>query len=296
VTIAASLWGLLFLLFGGTTAPPKPVALVYALQGEATLTSPAGARQALHLFDRLPARAVVRVGPGSRLALAFANGRRYELGARSRATVGPQDLTVRSGPVRSLPAVPPLPRLPPIDEADQPGLRAAAVRIRAERIRGLLPRDGIASLAESTRLTFAACEGAGRYQVEVQDPQGRTVFRAETGETEVRVPAGTLQPGARYHWTVRTLDRIGPVARGEADLVTLPAKAARTRETLRAALTTEGGGEPLALLAEIDRSLGLLLEARQELRAALGAAPGDPGLQEALADLERRLKEDGNAE
>ncbi|HXU30626.1 MAG TPA: hypothetical protein VN851_08635, partial [Thermoanaerobaculia bacterium] len=68
--------------------PAKPVALVYSVTGEASLTAPVEARRPLRLFDRLVAGSTLELNPGARLALAFVNGRRYELGGRSKATLG----------------------------------------------------------------------------------------------------------------------------------------------------------------------------------------------------------------
>jgi CHAT domain-containing protein/Tfp pilus assembly protein PilF len=271
---------------------PEPVAIVYSLTGEAWLGGP---KQPLRLFDRLLAGTTVEVGPGSRLALAFASGLRYELGERFRVTIGPKDLVSRTGPVRRLPAVPPLPRLLPIAEDDHPGLRAGALRIRAERIAGLYPRRGAATLAGATTLRFEPVAGAGKYWIEVQNPQGNVVFGTDTTVPRVKLPPDALQPGMRYGWSVRTVERVGPVAQGEADFVTLPARIAEARETLRKAVETLGDGESLALLAEVDRSLGLLAEARDGLRAAVRDSPGDAALGAALAELERRLEDESPA-
>ncbi|HKV10233.1 MAG TPA: CHAT domain-containing protein [Thermoanaerobaculia bacterium] len=113
--------------------PPEPVAIVYSLAGEAVLSAPGTARRPLRPFERLPAGAVVEAGPGSRVALVFANGRRYELGERSRAALGRADLSSRVGTVRALSRVPPFPILAPITAKDRPGSRAGAVRIRGEK-------------------------------------------------------------------------------------------------------------------------------------------------------------------
>lgn len=293
----AGLCMLLCLLFCGVSVEgmqdsAAPVALVYWLKGEAALTIPSEERRPLRLFDRLPVGTTVEAGPGSRLALAFANGRRYELGERSRVTLGPADLSLRSGPVRALRSVPPLPRLLPIAEEDRPGVCAGAVRIRAERISGLYPRCGTATLAGATILRFESVEGTGKYQIEVHDRQGNVIFTVETTASNVNVPAGLLRPDVRYHWTVRTIERVGPVAKGEADFLTLHADKAEAREALRKAVEAAGDGVPLALLAEVDRSLGMLLEARDGLRAAARSSPGDTALAEELATVEGQLKDD----
>jgi hypothetical protein len=270
----------------------EPVAIVYSLSGEASLAAPGTARRPLRLFDRLSAGTKVEVGTGSRVALAFVNGRRYELGEQSGVKIGTKDLVSRSGPVRTLPRVPPLPRLAPIAAEDRPGARAGAVRVRAERIAGLYPRDGAASLADRARLVFRPFEGVERYQVEVRDDHGRTIYQVEVDTSQVLVPTGILQPGTSYYWAVRTLDRPGAIAAGEAAFVTLPEQTSRSREALRAAIGPTGDGEAQQLLSAVDLNLGLLLEAREELRMALQKSPGCVPLVESLARLEEVLQAD----
>jgi CHAT domain-containing protein/Tfp pilus assembly protein PilF len=270
--------------------PPEPVAIVYALTGTAKLSAPTA--RPLHRFDRLPPGAAIEVGPASRLALAFTSGARYELGEGSRATLGKTDLTSRAGLVRGLPRVPSFPRLFALADDEQPGPRAGAVRIRSERIGGLYPRHGASILADAAVLRFKPLENGGPYRVEIQNQEGQIVFRVDAEAPPVKVPSQVLLPGDRYGWTVRTLGRAGPVASGGADFVALSKDAARAREALHAALEKEGEGESLALLAEIDRSLGMLFEARQGLQAVQERSPGDASLAEELAAVERQLEDE----
>jgi len=272
-------------------SPAQPATIVYAVSGEAFHSDPGQQRRPIHLFDRLPVGAVLEAGPGSRVALAFASGRRWALGEGARARVTQRELAERVGPVRLLPPVPPLPPLPALAARERPGPRAGAVRIRGEQVAGLYPACGAAALTGAVVLRFHPAEGASRYRVEVEDERGTTVYSAETVSAELTVPADALRPGARYHWTVRTVERPGPVARGEADFVTLDEAAARAREELRRAAEGEPGREVTALLAGVDGELGLLAEAGVEIRSALDGAPGDPALTAALADLDRRCEE-----
>jgi hypothetical protein len=53
-----------------------------------------------------------------------------------------------------------------------------------------------------------------------------------------------------------------------------------------------GDAESLALLAEVDRRLGLLAEAREEFRMVLARFADDVVVRNALADLESRLPAD----
>lgn len=274
-----------------TSGPPKaPVTIVYVLTGEASQKAPGQPRQPIRLFDRLPAGAVLDVAPGAHLTLAFASGNRWALGGGARATLGATDLGSRAGDVRRLPSVPPLPRLAPIRKDEHAGRRAGAVRIRGERIKGLYPDCGATAMASATVLRFQAVEGPERYKIEVQDGKGEVVFAADTDEAEMRLPADLLHPGAPYHWSVRTMGRTLGEARGEAGFTTLDRDTARRREALRRAAA--GQGELTALLAGLDRQLGLLAEARDELRSAVAAAPGDAALSAALAEVEQDLSTD----
>ncbi len=100
-----------FLLLSQTVAagPREPVATVYQVSGEALRIAPGRSPVPLHLYDRLPAGTTVELPPGSRLALAFATGKRYEITGPARATLGTGDLAARSAGVRSLPPSPPPP-------------------------------------------------------------------------------------------------------------------------------------------------------------------------------------------
>jgi len=272
-----------------------PVAIVYSLTGEASLTTPSGASRPVRLFDHLPVGTTVIVGPSSRLAMALRSGLRFELGEHSQVKLGWQDLAFRTGPVLALPRIPLLPCLLPIAAKDRPGPRAGAVRIRGGEITGLYPRGGATTLAEETVLRFGPVTGASSYQVEIVDDQGRNVFRAEIQSPPVKIPPGKLVAGHRYLWSVRTVDRPGAVAHGEAELVTLSESAAIAREETRKILEAEKPGS-LLLLAEIDRSLGLWLEADEDLRAALAEKPGDPALREALGQIVARLEHEDDPE
>jgi hypothetical protein len=124
----------------------------------------------------------------------------------------------------------------------------------------------------------------------VEDGQGTVAFSTETAATRVSLPADALRPGVSYRWSVRTMDRSGPVAQGEAEFATLDAATAQSRERLRLLAEKSGDGDLTALLAGVDLELGLLTEARAELRSALRAAPTNTALAEALADLERHME------
>ncbi|HEY4564114.1 MAG TPA: hypothetical protein VIJ36_14115, partial [Thermoanaerobaculia bacterium] len=110
--------------------PREPVALVYQVSGEAQRTAPGRSPEPLRLYDRLPAGVTLELKPGSRVSLAFVTGKRYELSGPARATFGPKDLAARSGGVKALAPVPPLPRLEPIAASEKPGQTPGAILIR----------------------------------------------------------------------------------------------------------------------------------------------------------------------
>jgi hypothetical protein len=289
-TFRALICGLLLAVPLAAAVPRQPVAIIYHISGEALGIVPGRSPGPLRLFDRLPSESTLELAAGSRLALAFVTGKRYELSGPARVTLGRGDLAARSRGVRTLAPVPPLPSLSPIAEEDRPGSTAGAVRIRSEMITALYPRHGVVVLAAETYLRFQPVTGTMEYLIEVQDDQGQTVFRANAASPPVKVPAGRLRAGHHYEWTVRTQDRPGALARGEAELVTLSQGAARMRDEARRILTIEGP-RSLPLLAEIDHGLGLLLEAREDLRMALDGEPANPALREALAEIEMQLED-----
>ncbi len=271
-----------------SAAAPLPVAITYELAGEARHGGPGRPLQLMHLYDRLPAGTSIELAAGSRLALAFVSGKRYEISGPARATLGREDFVARSGGVRALPSVPPLPRLAPIAKEENPGAGAGAIRIRGEEIDGLRPRGGAMILAGATVLRFRAASGAAHHRVEIENGRGTVIFRSTTEGSAVEVPAGILEPGARYHWTVTALDQPGPARRGEADFATLSRKTAEAREKWREAVEAMGDGGSEALLAAVDHGLGLTSEAGEKPQASAGAIvesvtadlPGDKaGLQ-----------------
>jgi CHAT domain-containing protein/tetratricopeptide (TPR) repeat protein len=106
------------------------VALVYRVAGEAQRIAPGRSPEPLRPCDRLPAGVTLELRPGSRVSLAFANGKRYELSGPARATLGLEDLAARSDGVKALAWVPTLPRLAPIAPSEKPGGTPGAILIR----------------------------------------------------------------------------------------------------------------------------------------------------------------------
>ena len=231
-------------------------------------------------LDWLAEGAVLRTGEKSKALVILLNGRRFELGANARATIGPTQLRNTSGSVREMVPLPPMPRAAPLDgTADA----VAAVRFRgATNIQELCPREGMAALPASARLSFHQVEGATAYQVVLEGEDGNPVVQQQTSSTEISVPP--LKPASHYSWRVRALGQAGVIAEDQANFVTLSKEQVQARQAFANAI-----GRNLALLAEIDFNSGLVREALDGFRAALKIKPEEPEMRRALAQIESAL-------
>jgi hypothetical protein len=266
--------------------PGDAVAIVYSLSGPVSIRDGQSPPRAVHLFDWLKAGAGLAVEPSSKMMLAFRNGLRYELGGNARASVGPNDLLSRSGPIRTLSTVPPLPLFSALLGVSLAHPETAAVRLRAQGIGHLSPGGDSAVLGDIAVLTFGAVTNAATYTVTVEDEQGRIVFQTQTPLSSVSV--SPLKPGRRYHWSVRTVDAAGWALRGDDDFSTLAEPLAKARTTFLEAIDAHDA-DALALAAEMDERLGLLMQARDEFAAAVALGARGAELTKAIAELERHL-------
>jgi hypothetical protein len=271
----------------GAEQPPSTSALavVGSLTGVASF-SQGTSRKPVALFDWIAEGSEIMLPAGSSLTLVFADGRRFALAGESRvrvAAVGPELVT---GTLHALEPVPPLPRLSGIAPAARPGTRSGALRVRGEGLRGLYPHAGVAALPDSTVLRFPVADPVG---VEIQDESGKSVFQVETRVDCVPVPQGVLEPGKWYHWEVQEPKERGSSPVAEAEFFTLAREDLERRAALKARLEKQGDAGGLALIAAVDRRLGLLAESRAELVTAFARAPKDVELSRALEDLDREL-------
>ena len=269
----------------GAEAAAAPVAIVAALSGSGTLHA-SGASAELRLFDRLAVGDVVSLAADATAVVAFVNGNRFEVQGGGTVTVGQVELQTERGVVNALKPVGTVPAVAAIPAAHSPGRRSGAIRVRSGSLWGaevenLYPRDGAASLACATKLTFTSVVSATEYRVDVEDELGETVFQAETRSPEVIIPGGVLKPDTEYYWRVRTVGRRLDGGRGEALFVTLSAENAAAREAIRQRVEAEGGDGALLLLAEVDRSLGLYREACETLVRAGAGDPTNPHIEAA---------------
>ena len=272
-------------------APVSPVGIVSHMSGTASVTAGLGPAVALKLYDWIPPDATIEVATKSSVTLVLVSGKRFELSEHVRASIRADRVSPVAGAVRLLDPLPALPAIAPIAKSAQTRGEAAAIRIRGERIGHLYPADPAAALADRTVLRFEPVAGAAKYRLEVEDERGAGVAEFETSEPAVAVSAGVLAPGRTYYWRVSSLDSAGSPARGAAQFATLSEENAVARRALRAALENTGDPRSLALLAEIDRALGLMWEARETLQEAARKAPDDPDIRSALERIERHWLE-----
>lgn len=261
--------------------------VVVSMRGTATVTAPGGKSVALTGIDWIADGSAVATREGSELVIALVDGARFRLGSLARATVSRKGLLEKSGPIESIGALSPIPEIAPLVKP-VPG-QLGAVRIRSAVLRGLYPSAPYTSLADATTLSYERPEGTAEVRVEIEDETGETVFETRTKAASLRLPAGILRPGGRYFWRVRTIGRAGPTAEGTAEFETLKADAVLSREQLNSKVRGEDAGA-LTLAAEVDRRLGLLLEAREGFARVLALEPGNQKISQVLAELEAEQK------
>lgn len=257
------------------------VAMIARAQGDIAVESRDGTREAAR-FERLAEGDRIRTGRGAEAMLVFRTGARVRLGESSRARIEGDQAIRLDGTLEQLPPVPPVPLVAPVSGA---GTTITAVRIRAGGLTLLSPVGDDVTLSGSTVLEFAPV-ATDAYDVEIEGPSADVVHRIRTRQTRVTVPDGPLRPGTAYRWRVTARLATGFSLSGEGRFHTLASGAADARERLRQGLP-DGDADGLALLAEVDRTLGLIREALEGFRAARTAGAVDPIVAARIAELER---------
>lgn len=272
----------------GETNDSVPVVIVTTATGSVWVSSETTPQRLVKAFEWLTENSAIEVASSSEAALVFMSGARFTLGARARARVTRTGLADQSGEVRALPPLPPFPQVAPISLPD-PRSRSAAVRVRG-REWAMFPSDGTNAMHSATVLRFAAAQGAERYHIEVIDEHGFLAFTTTTKLTNVRVPTNVLKPDQRYTWAVHALDTAGELTVGRQSFVTLSEQDSAARQAFASSIFELRDPHLLALLGILDSSLGLLADAREELRRAAEGLQGDSGLNALLSHLEAALE------
>jgi hypothetical protein len=291
--IAIGLFSMCLATSAVVSAADDGSAIVSELRGSATVREDGKPERVVQLYDWVAERATLSVAKRSRVVLVLATGERFELAENARVTILRSGLPI-SPTVRMLPAVSPIPVVPPIASSTEggsgtnamPRAVSAAVRIRGSSFGNLYP-SGNTTIADQTTLRFDGPKAASTFRITVNDEKGTPIFDAKTGEGHVVVPPGVLQADRTYAWSVTVADD-SVSAEAEATFQTLPASTVDARGSFVASLRNDSVRD-LALLARIDERLGLLNEARDELSAAAKQAPDDRQLRRMLARLNERL-------
>jgi hypothetical protein len=157
----------------------------------------------------------------------------------------------------------------------------------------MYPSNDDATIATSTRLRFEGPDTGNGYVINVSDTDLGSVFTVTTRGSVVNVPPGVLEAGRAYLWSVTVAGVVA--ARGQAGatrFTTLPASTVEDRDAFIASLRRDDPRD-LGLLAQVDKRLGLLMEARDELLPAIARAPSDGRLRRMLDDLDKQLESRG---
>ncbi|MDX2194604.1 MAG: hypothetical protein NW201_14770 [Gemmatimonadales bacterium] len=95
------------------------------------------------------------------------------------------------------------------------GIGITLLRPRAEPLRGGAALEVVGppagAVRDGTVLAWRGVAGATGYRVELYEADGRSVIDARTPDTVFALPAGALQPGRDYVWSVRALFADGRV-------------------------------------------------------------------------------------
>lgn len=274
----------------GVGEQAQPRAVVSLVTGTARVDEMTRATRTLRLFDWLSEGTWISLEPGVQVTLAFADGRRWRVTGRARIQVQADGLRVEGAEAEPLQRVPTIPLIAGVGP-EVAGGRAGAIRIRqGERMTCLYPGPEARTLPDHTTLSFGSNPRASSYRATVEDEAGRIVFSAETRQTTIELPSGVLQPGRRYYWSVRTLQSAGPAATGESVFATLSVEELQQRDAFLQGMTERSDAESQGLMAEVDRRLGLLSEARRGFVRAKALTPHSEGLEAAIVEIESAFR------
>jgi hypothetical protein len=272
----------------------SPIVLIYRLTGESSVVPGGGGEtHPAELFDWLSVGDEIRVGKDGRIAIVFVTGTRYELTGPAAAELTAEGLRRAEGKVEALPPIPPLPLpLRSAHPADAfAGTRLGGVVLRGSGLSWIYPRQGATTDARETTLRFgASSESAAGYRVVLEDEDGTVLLHTVVKEREVALPPDLLDDGRRYYWRVLALEEAGTSGVAEGDFRTLDSESASRRRILQPQLGRSNDAYVLALLAEAERSLGLVWESRENFCEAHRLAPEDATLRKRCEDLESLLQ------
>jgi hypothetical protein len=280
-----SLLGLAPLLLAAAEEPAAGV--LASVTGTATVMYPRGGAMPAHPFDWLKTGASIQTEAGAKVLVVLVNGAKYEVGERSRATLEKGTMHKVSGDLRRLPGLTEIPKLAAISDKLS-STRGGVVRIRGTKLKQCYPAPGVAILPGESTFAFDPAANITSYVMEIENGEGNVIHRAESSGGPIHVAAGVLQPGANYYWEVGGGVPDSPKCGGEFSVLSSEDEA--SRQIFRSAVQNSGEADGLAILAEIDRRLGLLREAREEFNAALSKSSTPDAIRAKLREIERVMR------
>jgi hypothetical protein len=250
---------------------------------------------------------VITEDRGRVLILAL-DGNLYEARGRAEIQVMRDDVIARQGDIRLLVRLPRTPKL--ISVSQLPPQETSNTRVRGGSIKSVYPNSGAAVVPDEAHFRFDGTVGQ-LYDVEIQNEEGAVIHQLTTPGPSLDVPKGLLKPGRRYYWTVKPASTGAPIVGGK--FVTLNEEQIAWRSMARLDLAVGErsqspdlvmAGSSIAwttsparnsasylqsLLAVIDFGLGLVAEARDELRAVASDVPTADGARRILTMLNKNF-------
>jgi hypothetical protein len=260
-----------------------------SVSGTATVTYPDRHSARAQVFDWLTPGTLIQTGPAARVLIVLENGQRYELSKSSRARLEKGSLHRIAGNLRPLPALAAMPKLAAIADTLST-TRGGVVRIRGPKLKHCYPVANAAILSSRPVLTFEPIPAVTSYLIEIENDEGTVIHRTQSSGTPVTLAAGILKPGSKYYWEVRGVVSEADGPQCGAGFSVLPLEDETRRAALETAVRKAGDPDSLALLAEIDRRLGLLREARDEFTGALEVTSTPETIRPVLKRIEAAMR------
>jgi hypothetical protein len=286
-------WALLAALVAPAAA--DPLAVLAACKGKVQVAHGAGPARPASFGAALDRGDRIVVPAGGAATVFFNDGNVVELAEKSAITIGGQ--------------VSPRTSLTPAGELSSEvyssvsrfatGGSARTGYVAMSRVRGgpgaapllLAPRN-TAVLTSRPDFTWSAVEGATRYRVTVNDPEGRELWSRESSGFVLAYPADadSLAPGADYECRVQALSDHGPLRQESGPFEVLAsADAAAVRASLERIRVAAGAESPAAqyLAGSYLFEHGLLGDAARHFQALASLSPQSPVPHRALSQVYR---------
>lgn len=270
--------------FAASLALAQPVAMITDLEGGAA--SAGGAAREIAILSEIEADARVKLEAGARLvAVYFKSGDEFSFKGPALVAFGAERADALSGDkprVRNA--------LPGGKVTVSPGGRRAALQSAivmrggkaGSRIRLLSP-NGTRVLEARPEFSWEGVEGANRYQFELMDEAGRTVFEAAVDGTAFGLPATVqLNEGLPYTWEVWARLADGRKYSNSGDFTVAPAGLRAEAEKLRPARDAPVA-ERVAYAAWLEQ-VELRDEARRYWKAIAAERRDDPRIRALAGD------------